>query len=74
VQVFIGGMRPENNTDPDTFYWITSGELFTFTDWAPTKPSSHVARQCVALKLTTDNLVKWTNSPCNFRMYSLCES
>jgi hypothetical protein len=70
--MLIGGMRPSGSIANDTFYWLTTGKLFSYANWDLRRPSEHIQRQCVSIT-EKNGLPKWTNTPCSFRHYILCE-
>ena len=70
--IFIGIRRPEDDNSSDSFYWITTGEPLSYTDWLPSKPTSHTDRQCVYI-IEDRGIIGWTNWNCNFHYYILCK-
>lgn len=67
---WIGGT---NLGDLISYYWVSFGKKFEYTNWAPGKPDNLNNNQHCALYVREDDLNQWDDENCDQKAYFICE-
>lgn len=71
LDFWTSGTRTNNN---GTFFWMETGQNFTFTNWAegePNKQAFNNPEEC--LNLQSSKGMQWNDVPCHFDHHVICE-
>jgi len=81
ISFWISGRLSENKTKE--WIWVTTGQKFTFTNWAPGMPNNflNLGENCVGYfqldKMSKTTVITpslmWDDFPCTTLMFPICE-